>query len=88
MKSGHPNKNSLIISEQIRTPADGGKTQLVYADYMSDQKEEKKMDKDGNEKSTGKVREKKKKVLKIGGLWVDSMRFPSFDDEKDSEAPP
>ena len=87
VKEGHPNKNSLIISEQIRTPADGRKTLLVYSVYMSEQTEENWMDKGKKKKSAGKVREKKKKVLKVGGLWVDSLSFPAFDNEKDLDSP-
>ncbi len=27
----------------------------------------------------------KKKILKVGGLWVDSLSFPAFDDEKNTD---
>ena len=29
----------------------------------------------------------KKKVLKVGGLWVDSKSFPAFDDGPDPDPP-
>jgi len=38
-------------------------------------------------KSSEKVREKKKKVLKVGGLWVDSLSFPTFDEKEDTNPP-
>ena len=83
---GHPTEHSFILSDQIRTAADGRKKLFRYAramgapDEEDDQKREKKR-KPGLERPA----RKKKKVLKVGGLWVDPASFPSFVDEKDAD---
>ena len=40
------------------------------------------MNGENEKKDSGKVREKKKKVLKVGGLWVDSLSFPRLTKKK------
>ena len=32
-----------------------------------------------------KVSDEENKIMKVGGLWVDSSSFPSFDDEKEKK---
>jgi hypothetical protein len=85
-KAGHPNKHSFVVSKQIRTPTDCRKKLIVYAANMQSLKKEMAMEKGKKRKRAAKVPEKKK-VLKIGGLWVDSLSFPSFDDEQDPDPP-
>ncbi|MDD5168885.1 MAG: hypothetical protein PHN75_08710 [Syntrophales bacterium] len=45
------------------------------------------MNKEKKKKRDKIPRLKKKKVLKIGGLWLDPTTFPSFDDEKKDPPP-
>jgi hypothetical protein len=53
---------------------------MLASDEEDDQKREEER-KPGVERPT----RKKRKVLKVGGLWVDPVSFPTFDDEKDAD---
>jgi len=46
------------------------------------------MTKGKKKKTIKETPEKKNNVVKVGGLWVDSSSFPSFDDEKEEDPPP
>jgi len=54
--------------------------------FTSDEEDEKSREKELKQKANTPPR--KRKVLKVGGLWIDPQSFPSFDDEKDADPTP
>jgi hypothetical protein len=79
----HPKEHSFILSDQFRTAADGQKNPFGYVLPMLESTEKDEMNQQKKDKKEIKPPARRKKVLKVGGLWVDPLRFPSFDDEKD-----
>ncbi|MDQ5986702.1 MAG: hypothetical protein CSYNP_02433 [Syntrophus sp. SKADARSKE-3] len=46
------------------------------------------MTKGKKKKKVKKNADEKKKIVKVGGLWVDSSSFPSFEEDKEKNSPP